>query len=339
MNHFKLKGTCGKETSRMLTGHIAAVILLQGGLQILNFALCARIPDSRNYTVISGILSLVMLAEIFYFLFRILRSIRAVEIKISQLSRDEDTDTAAIRSEQNGTSELLEAIELLLEKESSANVMKKQAEIDALQSQINPHFLYNTLETIRGQAICCGALEIAETTKALADIFRFNINKKGSMIFLYEEMANIDAYMKIQRIRFSDRFRLEKDLALDLLRLHIPKLLLQPLVENAIKHGLELKRGKGCVRVSGERTEDTLFITVADDGIGMTPSELEQLNERIRLGTSTPDPRDKSTKIGLSNIHERIKMIYGPRYGLVVRSVQNVGTKVTVSLGISPEDR
>ena len=88
-------------------------------------------------------------------------------------------------------------------------------------------------------------------TKALADIFRFNINKKGSMIFLYEEMANIDAYMKIQRIRFSDRFRLEKDLALDLLRLRIPKLLIQPLVENAIKHGLELKRGRAVFKSAG----------------------------------------------------------------------------------------
>ena len=324
----------GKETSRMLFKHMIAVILLQGSMQVINFILCRRLRPGQIFEMLSGGILLLSAAEVFYFLFRILRSIRAVENKICMLSSEEDRDTAAKRSELNGTSERLEAIELLVEKETSANVMKKQAEINALQSQINPHFLYNTLETIRGQAICCGAGEIAETTKALADIFRFNISKKGSMIFLYEEMDNIDAYMKIQKIRFSDRFSLKKELEPEMLQLQIPKLLIQPLVENALKHGLELKRGEGHIRIYGQRTEETLFITVADDGIGMTLSELKQLNERIRRGSLASGPEGRNNNIGLVNINERIKMIYGPKYGITIRSVRNVGTKVTVSMGI-----
>ena len=329
---------CGKETSRMLTRHIASVVAIQCGLQLINLWACEKLPESRLLKILSGLMLLMMAAEVFYFVFRILRSIRAVENKISQLSRKEDTDTAARLSEQNGTSELMEAIEILLEKESSANVMKKQAEINALQSQINPHFLYNTLETIRGQAICCGAVEIAEMAKALADIFRFNINKRGSMIFLYEEMDNIDAYMKIQKTRFRERFTLDKEIAPELMQMRIPKLLIQPLIENALKHGLELKREKGHIWVRAEQMEDMLLVTVADDGIGMSLTSLDQLNERIRLGTRGLSSAGKITNIGLSNINDRVKMIYGPKYGVTVRSVQNVGTRVTVSLGLQKPD-
>ena len=226
---------------------------------------------------------------------------------------------------------------MLLQKESIANIMKKQAEIDALQNQINPHFLYNTLETIRGQAICCGASEIAETTKALADIFRFNINKKGAMIYLHEELANIDAYMKIQKIRFNDRFELRKELDESVLNLKVPKLLIQPLVENALKHGLEMKRGKGRIVIKGFQTEDTLFISVKDDGVGMSLADIDILNRRMAAENQAELIGGSSTNVGLVNINDRVKMLYGSKYGIIVRSIQNVGTEVTVMLGISKD--
>lgn len=213
----------------------------------------------------------------------------------------------------------------------------RMIEVRLLQAQINPHFLYNTLETIRGQAICCGAAEIAETTKALADIFRFNINKKGSMIYLYEELSNIDAYMKIQKIRFSDKFELKKELDEALMNLKVPKLLIQPLVENALKHGLEMKRGKGRIVIKGFRTEDTLFISVADDGVGMSLTELDILNKRLVVDNQAELINGISTKVGLVNINDRVKMLYGSKYGIIVRSVQNVGTEVTVMLGINKD--
>src|SRR5699024_9188264 len=128
-----------------------------------------------------------------------------------------------------------ELLQLLLQREAAAQIMTKEAEINALQSQINPHFLYNTLETIRGQALCCGATSIADATKALAEIFRYNISQKGAMISLKEELANIDAYMRIQSIRFNDRFTLHSDVAEDTLYIQIPKLLVQPVIENALK--------------------------------------------------------------------------------------------------------
>ena len=148
---------------------------------------------------------------------------------------------------------------------------------------------------------------------------------------------NIDAYMKIQKIRFSDKFELKKELDEALMNLKVPKLLIQPLVENALKHGLEMKRGKGRIVIKGFRTEDTLFISVADDGVGMSLTELDILNKRLVVDNQAEVINGISTKVGLVNINDRVKMLYGSKYGIIVRSVQNVGTEVTVMLGINKD--
>lgn len=232
-----------------------------------------------------------------------------------------------------------ELLQVLLQREAAAQIMSKQAEINALQNQINPHFLYNTLETIRGQALCCGADEIADTTKDLADIFRYNISRKGTMVHLREELANISAYMKIQRIRFSDKFELTADVDPDTLELQIPKLLVQPVIENALKHGLEMKRGKGHIHVRAFRTEHRLEISVEDDGVGMPPEMLAALNEKLshRGDGSIAAISGAGTDIGLVNINDRIRLIYGEEYGVTAISAEHMGTKVTLSLGIVQE--
>lgn len=227
-----------------------------------------------------------------------------------------------------------ELLQVLLQREAAAQIMTKEAEINALQSQINPHFLYNTLETIRGQALCCGATSIADATKALAEIFRYNISQKGAMISLKEELANIDAYMRIQSIRFNDRFTLHSDVAEDTLYIQIPKLLVQPVIENALKHGLEVKRGKGNIWISAFRTANRLEITVEDDGVGISPTILKRLNEKLAQGQAERLGSSTTSNIGLANINERIKLIYGTDYGVTVLSAEQQGTRVILSLGI-----
>lgn len=278
------------------------------------------------------VISLICLgAATIFFVFKILRSIIDMEKKIAILRQEYGDEPI---SEKAGSYEMLGTIQYLLQKEAVTDMMRKQAEIDALQNQINPHFLYNTLETIRGQAIVSGNLEIADTTKALADIFRYNISKKGSIVTLKEELDNVNAYMKIQKIRFRDRFSIMVEMDENVEMLKIPKLLVQPLVENSIKHGLEPKRGAGLIKIRIFRTEDSLFIIVEDDGVGMTIEELKTLNRRLRGKDRAEIVNKKSTHVGLPNIEDRIQMIYGNKYGVNVESIKNVGTKASLILGI-----
>lgn len=154
------------------------------------------------------------------------------------------------------------------------------------------------------------------------------------MISLKEELANIDAYMRIQSIRFNDRFTLHSDVAEDTLYIQIPKLLVQPVIENALKHGLEVKRGKGNIWISAFRTANRLEIAVEDDGVGISPTILKALNEKLAQGQAERLGSSTTSNIGLANINERIKLIYGTDYGVTVLSAEQQGTRVILSLGI-----
>ena len=296
---------------------------------------------------------LLLFINVFILIRKIYFPIADVEKKVnilmqSQLATEENAQSDNPIDYKNYS--LVDILKLLLKRESTAALMKKQAEINALQSQINPHFLYNTLEMIRGQAICCNSLEIAETTKALADIFRYSISKKGSIIYLWEELANINSYMQIQQLRFNNKFSLETEIEQDAMSAKIPKLLIQPVVENALKHGLEIKRDKGHINIRAICTADSIVISVEDDGLGMPLEKLREINEKLcgnenfhpaisesyesSLGGSGSRLGSDSSSIGLININERIKLIYGPKYGVTIMSAQGIGTKITLTLGI-----
>ena len=260
---------------------------------------------------------------------------RTINVLIQTQSFNKEKSASDIQMDYSHYN-LIDVLKLLLKRESTAALMKKQAEINALQSQINPHFLYNTLEMIRGQAICCGAIEIAETTKALADIFRYSISKKGEMIYLWEELENINSYMRIQQLRFNNKFSLNTEIEPDTMNLKLPKLLIQPVVENALKHGLEIKRGKGHITIRAFRTAGKVEISVEDDGLGMSIEKLAELNEKLfkKDNSLVSESNNNSNSIGLVNINERIKLIYGPKYGVSILSSPDVGTKVILTLGI-----
>ncbi|MDR1668622.1 MAG: histidine kinase [Oscillospiraceae bacterium] len=290
-------------------------------------------PD--NVLAIAVILGCVI--NVFLFVRLIFRIINDLEKLINTLKEAAEKNGANFDDIMGGSkhSSLTGLLQFLLQREAAAQIMTKQAEINALQNQINPHFLYNTLETIRGQALCSGETQIAETTKALADIFRYNISKKGTMIHLTEELANIDSYIKIQRIRFNDKFELVSQIDEDAKEILIPKLLVQPVIENALRHGLEPKSGKGEIILRAFRTEKSLEISVLDDGVGMPPEKLSALNDKLSAQYAGTFGTVENN-IGLENVNERIKLIYGQEYGISVMSAQNAGTKVTLSLGILP---
>ncbi|WP_455717882.1 sensor histidine kinase [Anaerosporobacter sp.] len=207
---------------------------------------------------------------------------------------------------------------------------QQKMEFKMLASQINPHFLYNTLETIRMQALSSGNRDVATSIKLLGKSMHYVLENTGtSCTTLTKELDYIKTYLSIQQLRFGDRvntaFEIQEDLDTD--EYKILPLLLQPIVENAIIHGLENINEKGLVTISIATQDSNLIITIRDNGIGMDADSLDKLNSNI----SNHDPND-SRSIGLYNIRQRIHLFYGEEYCMEVNSRQNQGTTVTLKL-------
>lgn len=224
-------------------------------------------------------------------------------------------------------------------RKNNAQILNKQTELTALQSQINPHFLYNTLETIRGQALIDDNEEIAKMVEALSAFFRYSISRKGNLVTLRDELANIENYMLIQRYRFNNRFSMEvlideeDEEAFDFL---IPRLIIQPVVENAIFHGLEEKLEGGKVTIDIIVTDKNLILMISDNGKGMDVNTLKELNARIQSNNVELDDREernqRNTGIALPNIHKRIQLLFGEEYGVNVYSTAGQGTDVEITI-------
>ncbi len=232
--------------------------------------------------------------------------------------------------------------EELLSKDALLNVSKKQAEYLALQNQINPHFLYNTLEGIRSEAILAGLDGVAEMTEALATFFRYTISQVEHLVTLEDELANIETYYYIQQFRFGDKLTLSirydhgEDInELDILHYRLPKLTLQPIVENSIYHGIERKIGKGHLTIKIFLSDQRLYIRISDDGLGMSEERLKRLNDKLQgLSLEEEDAAGSSKKGGIAivNVNNRIKLLFGEEYGIYVYSQEGGGTDVEITL-------
>ena len=205
----------------------------------------------------------------------------------------------------------------------------KQSEIEfkMLANQINPHFLYNVLETIRMRAHSKGDSEIAGVVKMLARIMRRNLEATSKMVSLQSEIDLVKDYLEIQKFRYEERISFEVSIKVDINNYLILPLLLQPVVENAFIHGLEGRRRHGHIEIVVEETEGLMFITVHDNGTGMDANRLVQVEELLEDNSS-----DVRTSIGLRNVNSRIKLYYGCDYGLKLSSVLNEGTTVCIYL-------
>ena len=235
--------------------------------------------------------------------------------------------------------EMLGNIEQLVNEIKLQEKELRTSELNMLISQINPHFLYNTLETIRGQALIDDNEEIAKMVEALSAFFRYSISRKGNLVTLRDELANIENYMLIQRYRFNNRFSMEvlideeDEEAFDFL---IPRLIIQPVVENAIFHGLEEKLEGGKVTIDIIVTDKNLILMISDNGKGMDADTLKELNARIQSNNVELDDREernqRNTGIALPNIHKRIQLLFGEEYGVNVYSTAGQGTDVEITI-------
>lgn len=209
---------------------------------------------------------------------------------------------------------------------------KRKSEFDSLQAQINPHFLYNTLDIIVWQIENEKQSEAVHTVTALARFFRLSLGKGKNIVTVKDEIDHVKNYLMIQHMRFKNKFDYEFDIAEDVLELPSLKLMLQPLVENAIYHGMEFMDGDGLIMVKAWREEDELYLSVADNGLGMTEDKVEMI-----LTGKSASGNGRGSGIGVKNVNERIKLYFGEAYGLTIDSEPDEGTTVIIHLPAKDE--
>ena len=210
----------------------------------------------------------------------------------------------------------------LISENKRAERRKRHAELELLQAQINPHFLYNTLDTIIWLVEADKKQDSINMVSALSDFFRFCLSRGKDIISLQEEEKHVLSYLAIQKIRYQDRMDYEVNIPESLYLYAVPKLTLQPLVENSIYHGIKLQRHKGDIRVEAVDMEDRIELIVRDNGAGMTEERLEEMRTVMANG--------QKVGFGLRTVHERIQLFFGEEYGLSISSTEGVGTTITV---------
>ncbi|NOU64644.1 HAMP domain-containing protein [Paenibacillus sp. LMG 31461] len=232
--------------------------------------------------------------------------------------------------------ELIETVSTLKYKEVSLQLREKEAMVKALQTQINPHFLYNSLDIIKSMAYLEDMPEIVNMARSLADFYRYTAKDTDSMVKLEDELTQLKHYLSIIHVRFPGTFRSQFSLNDQFMKCLIPKLIIQPLVENAVKYAIEPKAGKGSIIVNAFNDLTDLVIEVADNGPGIRPdrlaeikSMLTQLSENAQLGYG------RQQSLGIANVHARIVLQYGSQYGVRMDSFESRGTVVSIRLPLN----
>lgn len=278
----------------------------------------------------------------------VIRPYRRMEERM-KLFLDGYTTSSMSNSEEaqmTPTSEMMtHKLEEIMSSAELLNINKRQAQYLALQNQINPHFLYNTLESIRSEALIAGLVSVADMTEALASFFRYTISNVENLVSVEEELQNCKTYFKIQQYRFGERLHLsieckeeEKE---EIYSYRLPKLTMQPILENSIIHGTECKIGTGHLKICLECTGKRLLIRISDDGVGMDAKTLADMNERLQKSAKAFSAKESETKggIALVNVNNRIHLLFGEEYGLHVYSMPDVGTDVEITLPTIMSDR
>lgn len=234
----------------------------------------------------------------------------------------------------NGFNNMLKEIRNLIDLVYLEQKSKRETELKILQAQIKPHFLYNTLEAIHWMAIQSGSKDLVKLIEALTHFFRIGLSRGKEFLTVQEEIAHVESYLVVQKFRYEDKLEYTIDCEERLQGYPILKLILQPLVENAIYHGIKERRGTGKIEVCMRREGDLLCLTVTDNGVGIPPERMSQiqavLDGRLERGEGLYG-------YGIYNVNERIKLHYGTQYGITIRNNEPLGVVVTIRYPIKQE--
>lgn len=223
--------------------------------------------------------------------------------------------------------QMLDRIQALIAEEYDAQLLLRQAKYRSLQAQVYPHFLYNSLDTMAGLAQSRGCPEVGTLCRALSNVFRYSVDSGDSLSTVRDEIVHVKNYMHVMNARMGGAVELDISVDPSLQGERVPRLCLQPLVENAVLHGLKDKRGERRLSISGEAEGEGMRLAVEDNGVGMDEAEVDGLLSGDRRSTLS-----SGTSIGLRNIDARIKLLFGPSYGASVRSSAGSGFRVSLSM-------
>jgi len=252
-----------------------------------------------------------------------------LEVKVKPAGNDELADLG------NSFNLMIEQIKMLMERSIREREQVQKAELRTLQAQINPHFLYNSLDSIVWMAEAGKTREVIRLVQALSRFFRISLSKGRDLISVGEEVEHVRNYLVIQQMRYSDILEYEIDVAPELKTIPILKMTLQPIVENALYHGIKNKRGKGRIRISGAAGQDrTLRLLVTDNGIGMSEGKLAELRLLLEDHPPTHGEGEPDGGFGLLNVQRRLRLYYGPQYGIAIDSREGFGTMVEVTIPV-----
>ena len=290
-----------ESTNFMITGNVIAIILL------IVFSV-----------IITSVLSKVMVSG----LEKLRANMEEVEkgnMEITVKSNNEDEVGALIR----GFEKMIIQIKALIEDVYESRLIQKDYEMKALQAQINPHFLYNSLSLINWMALETDQEDISKITLSLSTFYRTALNKGKNILRVRDEIKNMRSYLDIQLMMHDHEFDVDVEIDECILDYNILNLILQPLIENAIDHGIDLKtNGRGGIKIIGKKQNDEIVLIVSDNGVGMSKEQAESILT------------NKSNGYGVKNVNERIKLYYGEQYQLKIESEIGIGTKVKVTIPI-----
>ena len=285
-------------------------------------------------SLIASALLIILISVLSYYIPRSITSpIKEISKVTDQVARGDLTVRSEVKSgAEVGTlsdslNTMIDKISELLEQVTKEQTRLRKAELELLQSQINPHFLYNTLDTIVWLEEAGDHKQVVGMVKSLSEFFRASLSQGKEVVTVFDELKHVRSYLEIQQVRYHDILEFKIDVPKSVEACLIPKITIQPLVENALYHGIKNKRGIGKIVISCVREDQYFLLQVKDNGIGIQEKQLEIIKENI-LHRS----KNENENYGLYNVNERIRLKFGEEYGIYIESVYMDGTTVSIKL-------
>jgi two-component system sensor histidine kinase YesM len=313
------------------------------------WSLGITIPEEKMYADTNRLIHLIIIFSIILLLVSILISliftssiVKPVR-KLQMLMKRVENGDLNIHYDGKGHDEIaqlgysfnsmVDKIRNLIDKVYLQQKEKRKAELKVLESQINPHFLYNTLDTIQWKAIEHDAYDAADMITALSNLFRISLSKGKEIITFGEEIEHVKSYLFIQQERFKDKLKYSINYDESLNNFKVLKLIIQPIVENAINHGIKTKRENGFINISIEKKENDIYIYVKDNGMGIEEGRLKLIKSCLKKGGTEYE----DIGYGIFNVNERIQLQFGKNYGVDIDSIYGFGTKATIKIPVIKE--
>lgn len=316
------------------------------GWKVITLAPATALTESISWLalliVTMGIICFLVLFYLSTFITTIITDpIKQLSDSIKKVQRGDFSQQVSFTNEDEigelgrGYNAMIVSIKDLIERVYKLQIEEREAELNALQAQINPHFLYNTLDTIFWKAERNHVPEISEMVLALSRIFRLSLNRGNELATVAQEQELIEHYLKLQKIRFKQKLSYEIDFDPKLLELRIPKLILQPFVENAIIHGIEELESDGHLQITGKLDQDRLVFNITDNGVGMDEEKINKILSRNE--TNNENQLKVSGGYAVRNVLERLELYYSSNHELTFQSRPAQGTTVTIKIPVTPD--